>query len=190
MTRWVAIGIVLAVVVALPAPARAGLIGGEAAISPSQRLKAIFADYWLDELRSDPLEATFVGDHRFDDRLADPSDAAYKARIEKDRRTRAALDRIDPDAFSPDERIDRDVLLTTLDDKLAGERFRDHLIPISQQEGLHLKFAQFVNFHPAATVGDLENYLRRLRAFPAAVDATIVVMQQGMAERRVPPRIT
>ena len=82
------------------------------------------------------------------------------------------------------------MLLTTLDDKLAGERFRDHLIPISQQEGLHLKFAQSVNFHPVATVGDLENYLRRLRAFPAAVDATIVVMRQGMAERRVPPRIT
>ena len=190
MKRWVAIGIAMAAVVAVPAPARAGLIGGEAANSPSQRLKAIFADYWLDELRSDPLEATFVGDHRFDDRLADPSEAAYKARIEKDRRTRAALDRIDPAALSPDERIDRDVLLTTLDDKLAGERFRDHLIPISQQEGLHLKFAQAVNFHPVATVGDLENYLRRLRAFPAAVDATIVVMRQGMAERRVPPRIT
>ena len=187
MKRWVAIGIAMAAVVAVPAPARAGLIGGEAANSPSQRLKAIFADYWLDELRSDPLEATFVGDHRFDDRLADPSEAAYKARIEKDRLTRAALDRIDPAALSPDERIDRDVLLTTLDDKLAGERFRDHLIPISQQEGLHLKFAQAVNFHPVATVGDLENYLRRLRAFPAAVDATIVVMRQGMAERRVPP---
>ena len=190
MKRWVAIGIAMAAVVVVPARARAGLIGGEAANGPSQRLKAIFADYWLDELRSDPLEATFVGDHRFDDRLADPSEAASKARIEKDRRTRAALDRIDPAALGLDERIDRDVLLTTLDDKLAGERFRDYLIPISQQEGLHLEFAQSVNFHPVATVGDLENYLRRLRAFPAAVDATIVVMRQGMAERRVPPRIT
>ena len=190
MKRWVAIGIAMAAVVTIPERARAGLIGGETANAPSQRLKAIFADYWLDELRTDPLEATFVGDHRFDDRLADPSDAAHKARIEKDRRTWAALEGIDPKALGLDERIDREVLITTLDDKLAGERFRDHLIPISQQEGLHLKFAQAVNFHPVATVGDLENYLRRLRAFSAAVDATIVVMRQGMAERRVPPRIT
>ena len=63
-------------------------------------------------------------------------------------------------------------------------RFREHLVPLTQQEGLHLKFAQCVNFHPVATVGDLENYVRRLRAFPAAVDATIAVMRQGIADRR------
>ena len=56
--------------------------------------------------------------------------------------------------------------MVMLDDKLEGVRFRNVLIPITQQEGLHLKFAQSVNFHPVATVGDLENYLRRLRGFP------------------------
>jgi uncharacterized protein (DUF885 family) len=180
----------VAALFAAPVGARAGLVVGDAAKGPGPRLKAIFAEYWDDELRADPLEATFVGDHRYDDRLPDPSEAAHAARLERDKARREALGAIDPAALSPDERIDREVLITILDDRLEGERFRGHLIPITQQEGLHLKFAQSVNFHPSHTVGDLDNYVRRLRGFPAAVDATIALMKQGMAERRVPPRIT
>ena len=171
-------------------PASAGLIGGDAAQAPSQKLKALFAEFWSDELRTDPLEATFNGDHRFDDRLGDPSEAAHQARVERDRATRSALKDIDPTKLSPDERIDRDVLAFMLDDRAEAERYRNHLTPVTQQEGLHLKFAQSVNFHPVATVGDLENYVRRLRAFSRAVDATIAVMRQGMAETRLPPRVS
>ncbi len=173
-----------------PGRGEGGLVVGDAAKGPGPRLKAIFAEYWDDELRSDPLEATFVGDHRYDDRLPDPSEAAHAKRLARDQAHREALGAIDPAALSPDERIDREVLIAILDDRLEGERFRGHLIPITQQEGLHLKFAQSVNFHPAHTVGDLDNYVRRLRGFPGAVDATIALMKQGVAEGRVPPRIT
>jgi uncharacterized protein (DUF885 family) len=168
----------------------AGFLSGDAAQGPSQRLKTVFADYWTEYLRADPLEATFVGDHRFDDRLADPSEPAHKALIERYRALRTALGAIAPAGLSRDERIDRDVLIATLDDVLEGEPFRNHLIPMTQQEGLHLKFAQSVNFHPVGTVGDVENYVRRLRGFARAVDATIGLMKQGIAEKRVPPRIT
>jgi uncharacterized protein (DUF885 family) len=169
---------------------RAGFIGGEGTSSPSQQLKTLFAEFWAEELRSDPLEATFIGDHRYDDRLADLSEPAYESRLERHRDHRQALGRIDPAKLSADERIDREVLLTTLDDKVEGERFRGRLIPITQQDGIHLKFAQSVNFHPSATVGDLKNYVRRLQAFPRVVDQTIALMRKGMAERRMPPRIT
>src|SRR5262249_5725668 len=96
----------------------------------------------------------------------------------------------DPSGLSADSRIDREVLIASLDDRLEGERFLEHLIPISQQEGLHLKYAQSVNFHPVSTVGDLDNYMRRLREFPRAVDETIALMRRGMAEKRTPPRVT
>lgn len=169
---------------------QAGFIGGEGTDNPSRQLKALFAEYWDDELRAGPLEATFLGDHRYDDRLADLSDAAHEARVKRDREHRQALEKIAPDKLSADERIDREVLRFTLDDRIEGERFRDRLIPITQQDGIHLQFAQSVNFHPSATVGDLENYVRRLHAFPRLVDQTIALMRQGMAEKRMPPRIT
>lgn len=174
----------------LPFARAGGLVSGDAAATPGARLKALFAIYWDDELRRDPLDATFVGEHRYDDRLPDPSTAARQALAAKHRRTLDALRGIDPAGLSEDERIDRDVLLFILDTWLQGEAFHEHLIPLTQQEGLHLKFAQSVNFHPAATAGDLENYRLRLEAFPAAVDATIAVMREGMALGRVPPRVT
>lgn len=170
--------------------ARAGFLGGDASNGPSQQLKRLFDDYWTELMRADPLEATFDGDHRFDDRLGDPSEAALQARNNRDRDRLKALRAIDPTKLSADERLDREVLIFTLVDRLDGERFRGHLVPMTQQEGLHLKFAQSVNFHPVATAGDLENYVRRLRAFPKAVDETIALMRQGIAEKRVPPRLT
>lgn len=184
--------ILLALVVLSAAPfARAGgLVSGDASGTPSGRLKAIFASYWDDELKRDPLEATYVGEHRFDDRLPDPSLAAREALVARHRATRDSLRAIDPAGLARDERIDREVLLFTLDDLLEGERFRESLIPMSQQEGLHLKFAQAVNFHPATTIGDMTNYFRRLRDFPRAIDATIAVMRRGIAEGKVPPRVT
>ncbi|WP_406697076.1 DUF885 domain-containing protein [Singulisphaera sp. Ch08] len=169
---------------------QAGFIGGEGTDNPSRQLKTLFAEFWDDELRLAPLEATFLGDHRYDDRLADLSEAAHEARVKRDRDHRQALGKIDPEKLTATERIDREVLLFTLDDRIEGEYFRGRLIPISQQDGIHLQFAQSVNFHPSATVGDLENYVRRLHAFPRAVDQTIALMRLGMAEKRMPPRIT
>jgi len=173
-----------------PDVAHGGFLSGEASNNPSQKLKSLFKEYWDDELRTDPLGATFNGDHRFDDRLPDFSEAAHAQRVERDRARRTALEQIKPESLAEAEQIDREVLLTTLNDRLDGEPFRGWLIPITQQEGIHLNFAQSVNFHPKATVGDLENYVRRLRAFPQAIDQTIVLMRKGMAEKRVPPRIT
>lgn len=190
LEKWLILAVAVLVFHWGPSTSRAGFIGGEGTDSPSGKLKALFAEYWDDELRSGPLEATFLGDHRYDDRLADLSEAAHEARLKRDREHRQVLGRIDAEQLSADERIDREVLLFTLDDRIEGEFFRGRLIPITQQEGIHLTFAQSVNFHPTATVGDLENYVRRLQAFPLAVDQTIALMRQGMAEKRTPPRIT
>ena len=179
---------VVALTLGLISAARADLIGGVE--SPGQRLRAAIEAYWDDEMRADPLGATYNGDHRYDDRMPDPSEAAHDARVGRLRATRDAVDAICPDTLGDQDRLDREVLIFLADDRLARERFRAHLIPFTQQEGLPLQFAQTGNFHPASTAGDVENYLRRLRGLPAAVDATIAVMRRGMAEGRVPPRVS
>src|SRR6476659_7511761 len=81
----------ISMVVLLASPSEAGFLGGDAARSPGQQLKTLFAEFWDDELRADPLEATFVGDHRYDDRLADLSETAHQARLARDRAHREAL---------------------------------------------------------------------------------------------------
>ena len=112
-----AVGVVLAW--GLTPPILAGLIGGDATTAPATAQGDLRRDFWLDELRPDPLSATYLGDHRYDDRLADPPRRLTR-RGSSGSRPRQALGRIEPADLSADERIDREVLLFTLDDRIAG----------------------------------------------------------------------
>ena len=67
--------------------------------SPSRKLRDLASAYWTDLLRTNPIEATvFVGDHRFNDRLDDPSPEAYQAWLDRIDTFRGELGEIDPSA--------------------------------------------------------------------------------------------
>ncbi len=166
---------------------------------PSERLREVIATYWNDLLKTHPIEATlYVGDHKYDDRLNDPSLDTYYGWLNRLKKTREALEAIDPKTLSTDEKIDREVLMGMIDDRVALEPFGDQYIPLVQivrastdvrSDDLHLVFTQLGEFHPANTAGDVENFTRRLRAFPKLVDGLIGVLQRGINERRTPPRL-
>ena len=46
-----------------------------ATMTPAATARALFDEYWEWVLREDPAYATYLGDHRYDDRLADESAA-------------------------------------------------------------------------------------------------------------------
>jgi uncharacterized protein (DUF885 family) len=163
------------------------------------RLRAAIARYWDDQLRSHPLEATiFVGDHRRAGHLDDPSVGAFTAWLDRLRATRAELGAIEPASLTPGERIDREVLLSTIDGRLDSVKFGDHFVPFApivryatdlHFDDLHLLFAQLGEFQPTATAGDLETFLQRLKSFPVLADQLIALLRQGMAEDRVSAKV-
>ena len=57
------------------------------------RLVAFFKSYLDEAFRAEPMMATHLGDHRFDDRLDDISPAARAANLERERRVLAELPR-------------------------------------------------------------------------------------------------
>ena len=77
---------------------------------------------FLDELfELQPETATYVGDHRHDDRWSDWSDAGREARLAFLDRWEAAFTGFDPATLSADERIDRDLVLGELDAARFGD---------------------------------------------------------------------
>ena len=75
------------------------------------KLTAFFQKYLDASFKAEPLSATRLGDHRFDDQLDDLSPQARAARNELDRQTLNALPgSIDPKALSRDGRIDYEIL--------------------------------------------------------------------------------
>ncbi|MFG1609863.1 DUF885 domain-containing protein [Actinoplanes sp. NPDC049265] len=61
-------------------------------------------------LESDPRLASYVGDHRFDDRLPDLSAGAVSERVTMLKEAADALAGIDPDAFGAEEQVDHAIL--------------------------------------------------------------------------------
>jgi uncharacterized protein (DUF885 family) len=163
------------------------------------RLRAAIARYWDDQLRTHPVEATiFVGDQRHAGQLDDPSLVAFQAWLDRLRATRSELAAIEPALLTPGERIDREILLKTIDDRLEAVPFGDHFIPFAPTvryatdlhfNDLHLLVAQLGEFQPTATSGDLDQFVRRLVSFPMLADQLTALLRQGLAENRLPPRV-
>ncbi len=80
------------------------------------KLDAFFRAYLDEWFRAEPLAATRLGDHRFDDRLDDLSAGARAAVLERDRRALTDLPaRVDREGLSADARVDYDILRHHLD---------------------------------------------------------------------------
>ena len=87
----------------------AGIISAPAQ-DMDQKLNAFFRDYLETEFRDQPLEATRLGDHRFDSRLDDLSHAAIEARRVRAGETLAALpQRIEYAQLSRNSQIDYEI---------------------------------------------------------------------------------
>lgn len=100
----VVLGMVVAMLTTLPAAV--------AAANPEdEKLERFFKDYLERLFQDEPLTATRLGEHRFDDRLEDLSAEARSARLERDRSVLAELPRrIDYQKLSRDGQIDFEIL--------------------------------------------------------------------------------
>ena len=71
-----------------------------------------------DILRHEPESATSLGDHRYDDRLDDRSEAGQRQVRQVYQRHHDAVQVIDGDALDPDDRVDREILLGALEERI------------------------------------------------------------------------
>jgi uncharacterized protein (DUF885 family) len=80
-----------------------------------------FASFLDAFLEMEPIAATAIGDHRFDGRWPDVSDAGRHARLAFIDRWRATFGELDPSSLTADEAIDRDLVLGELEAMRFGE---------------------------------------------------------------------
>jgi len=155
--------------------------GSTSAQSPeAERLHDLIAQEWAQRLRNNPIFATYVGRHEYNDKLPDASLEAEKRRAEAARAMLENLQEIDPESLSDQDRINWDMLCMRLEQNIAEYEYGEHLIPLNSESGFHLGFAQLPAEMPFETVRDYENYLARLRAWPEFVAQHIEVMKLGL----------
>ena len=132
--------------------------------------------------------ATYIGDHRFDDRWPDLSPAALKASYDGDKAVIAALDQIDPQQLTPEDQLNRDLFRRQYQASIDTYDYGSQYTPLSQRSGLASmhRMADVVVFK---TVKDYEQWLSRIGTLDQLVDQNIALMREGVKRGQVPPKI-
>ncbi len=150
-------------------------------------LNGLYEDYWEFVLRENPTYATYLGDHRYDDRLDDFSAEAYHQRIDQLRKYLRQLKSLGKPS-SPGNGLNYELFKRELDLQIEGSKYHPYLLMITQQTGPHIDLPQLVTYHPFKTQQDYSNYISRLQQFPRAFDQTIANLQTGIEKKTVQPR--
>ncbi len=156
---------------------------------PTRELHQIFEDEWEFRLQEDPLFATSVGVHDFNDRLPEVNEAAQQRRARFQEKLLARIDGIDRDRLSREDQINLDIFRIQLDSRIASFRYRSHLIPILADSGFHTSFARLPENVPLGTVRDYENYISRMQAFPLYMGEHIELMREGLRTGFTQPQV-
>ncbi len=154
-------------------------------------IRSIADEYWEAKLEASPLFASFLGDHRYDDR-ADDLSAEEERRLRTvwaGLRERAAAVEAGNGALDETDRATRDLLVQELDDAVRAIDLRLAELASDQMQGVHadllITAAQLRAPEPEHATMALE----RARQFGRMLDQATERYREGLASGRTPARI-
>ncbi|MDE2306078.1 MAG: DUF885 domain-containing protein [Gammaproteobacteria bacterium] len=159
-----------------------------AAAAATAALHRLFHAEWDRAMREDPLQASDLGDRRFNDRWPDRSMAAIEASHRADLAALTALKRIDRRVLDREDRISYDLFEWQHEDAVDSYRFREYLMPLNQLGGIQTAgdYAETLRF---TTLEDYRDWIARLRGFGAYMDQTIALLREGVRRGVTLPRV-
>ncbi|HVD78473.1 MAG TPA: DUF885 domain-containing protein, partial [Vicinamibacteria bacterium] len=160
-----------------------------AAVTSAAAFHALVDEDWEARLREEPLLASSVGDHRYDDRLPSVAPADLQRAADRRRSTLQRLQAIDRAGLDVADRISYDMLARELKDDVADHEFGDWQLPINADTGFHTGFAELPRSTTFTNTRDYRNYMARLRAFPTYVAQQIANMREGLRTGFTLPRV-
>jgi uncharacterized protein (DUF885 family) len=163
-----------------------------ATVSADAQLARLVNGYYEAYLQLNPLAATYIGDARYNNRLAidiAPKHAAAVAKMY--RKYLQEAKRIDATALSPPAQLTLAVLEYECNAAIAAVQFPQWLLPVDQWSNLALTMPELGSgdsAQPFATERDYENFLGRLRDFERWSKQAVDNMRNGMRQGIVQPR--
>jgi len=156
-------------------------------------LEKIVDQYFEKTLRMDPLYATSIGDHRFDDQLTIPITPEFHTRQwNAVQEALAQVAGIDCAELSESEALTCRVFVSDLEnEKRLLESDLSDWMPFDQMESFFAEYAELASGSSYITFDnakDYDNFYRRSLVVPAYIDAMIANMRIGMKKKITTPR--
>ncbi len=179
----------------VPTPSASEAAASEAASAAAKasQLDQLYAAYWEEMLKMNPIQATFQGDNRYNDQMPDFYSKAF--RDEGRDFTRRWLDKVQaigPEGLSGQDLVSYQIFVNEAKDGLYAEKFPGWMLPVNQMGSLVTYAAMLgsgTGAQPFKTVKDYDNWLARGNRMPVLVDSMIGNMREGMKAGVVQPRV-
>jgi uncharacterized protein (DUF885 family) len=161
--------------------------------SVSEQLDTIYNDYFEQNLKLNPLLATYIGDKRYNDQLPNYLSKQHIAKQrDLNQRFLEKISGINVEQLSRSQRISYDIFKRKLELELEGLKYPEHLIPINQFYNLAGRLAMLgsgESAQPFNTVQDYENWALRMEQIPRLFEQAIANMKEGVEKNIVQPRV-
>ncbi|TWT17589.1 DUF885 family protein [Luteimonas marina] len=157
------------------------------------QLNALYAEHWEEFLRLNPIQATFQGDHRYDDQL--PDFGSKQFREQQHAFVTRWLDRvkaIGSDGLAGQDLLSYEIFVRNGEMALLDERFPSWMVPVNQMGSIAsyaVLLGSGTSAQPFKTVKDYDNWLARANRLPVLIDTEIANMREGIAAGVVQPRV-
>lgn len=164
-----------------------------ATTTDSERLNVMVEEYFQENLEMNPIFATFIGDNRYNDRLAISIGPEHRAAsLAMEQRYLARLGEINPEHLEGQDLLSYEIFKRDLEEAIEAFEYPSHLIPVNQ----FFSFPNFMallgsgaNVQPFDTVEDYDNWLGRAADIPVWMDQAVANMREGIEAGVVQPRI-
>lgn len=163
------------------------------ATDKAAQLNALYEQFWEEQLRRNPVQATFQGDPRYNDQL--PNFLTAQFRQETHDWTQGWLDKIQAigsQGLSGQDLLSYEIFVRDAQTQLEGEKFPRWMQPINQFFGfpsLTVQLGSGTGAQPFKTLKDYDNWLARAAKVPALFDTAIANMREGMKAGVVQPKV-
>lgn len=154
----------------------------------SVTLARLAGDYWDRRLAADPVEATLLGDHRWDDRLPDPGRAANQREIAALEALAKAAAAIEVAALGEEDRVTHAALLGEIENELDGRRCAIAEWAVDPRDGPQVQFLILAELQTVKTPADGRALVARWEKIGGYLDARTALLRAALTERRVATR--
>lgn len=154
----------------------------------NEPLRVLGEEYWEYQLRTSPLGALLLGDHRFADQFDEFSREAEDRTIGELREFATRAEAIDPADLDTEERISRDVLIFEATTNAAAAETRQAEFAVNHVIGFQAMLPVFPAQLPIETSEHADQLVSMYGEIGRGIDEMADRIRQGIDSGRTPPR--
>ena len=159
----------------------------------NEKFDQFLENYYQQQLKFSPLQATAIGDDRYNDLLPNDGSAEFmKSWTAFNTSYLDSLKSYDRNSLAEDRKLSFDNLKYQLEINLEGDKYHFEYLPFNQFEALPLTLGQYgsgTGAQPFKTVKNYEDWLKRMNAFSVWADTAIGNFNKGINAGIVLPKI-